>query len=101
MEDGPFPLRLGEYSETWHTKKFKKIAYATKLHQAQQENARIKHVNTEQEDMYWKLKVENEKLKATATGWRPLLEKVLVMNEMWGDLPGEFIKEIKTFLYGE
>jgi hypothetical protein len=29
---------------------------------------------------------------------KKLLEKVLVMNEMWGDLPGEFINEVKTFL---
>lgn len=30
-----------------------------------------------------------------------LLNEVLVMNEAWGDLPGEFINKVKTFLYGE
>ena len=54
--------------------------YATKLHQLQQ---------------------ENEKMKAMAIQWRPLLEEVLVMNEAWGDLPGGFIDKIKKFLYGE
>lgn len=55
-------------------------AYAIKLHQAQQENA---------------------KLKAMAEGWRPLLEEVLSKHNT-GKLPDHHIYEkIKKFLYGE
>lgn len=32
---------------------------------------------------------------------KQLLHEVLVMNEMWGDLPGEFINKVKTFLDGK
>lgn len=106
-------------------------AYATKLHQAEQENTELRRWKIEAAELLTKIhsyahkhleiklgesivdfviarakerdefKSENDKLKQQATGWRPLLEKVLVMNEMWGDLPGEFINEVKSFLYGE
>lgn len=54
--------------------------YATKLHQVQQENA---------------------KLKEQATGWRPLLEDVLKYDAAFGELSIELIDKIKKFLYGE
>jgi hypothetical protein len=48
-----------------------------------------------------RLRVENDKLNAMATGWRPLLEKVIHRHE-GGLLPDRILYlEIKTFLYGE
>lgn len=106
-------------------------AYATKLHQVEQENAELRRWKMEAAELLTKihsyahkhleiklgesivdfviarakerdeLKRQNDKMKEQAEGWRPLLEKVLVMNEMWGDLPGEFINEVKKYLYGE
>jgi translation elongation factor EF-Ts len=105
--------------------------YATKLQELQQENAELRRWKMEAAELLTKIhsyahkhleiklgestvefvierakerdefKRQNDKLKEQAEGWRPLLEKVLVMNEMWGDLPGEFINEVKKFLYGE
>lgn len=129
--DAQFPLRLGEYSETWHTKKFKKVDYAAKLHQVEQENEQLRGWKMEAAELLTKihsyahkhleiklgqctvefvigrakerdeLKEENAKLKEQATGWRPLLEEVLSKHES-GLLPDRFIYEkIKTFLYGE
>lgn len=86
--NAPYPLRLGEYSETWHAKKFKKVDYATKLQEA--------------EDKIKELERQNEKLKATANGWRPLLEEV--MNKHGAIIlmhDNDFYEKIKTFLYGE
>lgn len=46
------------------------------------------------------LRRQNDKLKQQATGWRPLLEKVLSKHETGGcDLL--LMERIKTFLYGE
>lgn len=50
------------------------------------------------------LTYDNNRLKGEVEGLRvarDLLHEVLVMNEAWGDLPGEFINKVKTFLYGE
>lgn len=107
--DAQFPLRLGEYSETWHTNKFKKIAYATKLHQANEtikvltyDNNRLKGEVEGLTNAVDELKGENEKLKATATGWRPLLEEVLKLDDLEvAYISEELIEKIKTFLYGE
>ena len=63
-------------------------AYATKLHQA---NETIKE-----------LERQNEKLKATATGWRPLLEDILRDNNNgYIDIDEALCSRIKKFLYGE
>ncbi len=67
-------------------------AYATKLHQVEQENAELRR--------------QNDKMKAMATGWMPLLEEVLRrfsgISEAAGQ-PEDFnlINNIKKFLYGE
>lgn len=70
-------------------------AYATKLHQAETYNGLLKneiqHLNT-----------VIEKLKATATGWRPLLEEVLKLDGLdVAHISEELIEKIKSFLYGE
>lgn len=61
-------------------------AYATKLHKVEQENAELRR--------------QNDKMKAMATGWRPLLEEVL---HDWDSLVFEMqLKDkITKFLYGE
>ncbi len=125
--DAQFPKRLGEYSSTWYTRYFKKIEYATKLHEAQRENDELKrwkleaiefqipiisyahkHLEVCLSDSCSKLvvseldrlRVENEKMKALASGWRPLLEEVLSKHES-GLLPDRFVYDkIKRFLYG-
>lgn len=59
--------------------------YATKLHQ---ENAELRR--------------QNDKMKAMATGWMPLLEEVLSKHGaiiLMHD--SEFHEKIKKFLYGE
>lgn len=76
-------------------------AYATKLQVLEYDNNQLKGELEGYKNAYEELQRQNEKMKGMATGWRPLLEKVLVMNEMWGDLPGEFINEVKKYLYGE
>lgn len=49
-----------------------------------------------------RLRVENEKLKAMSTGWRPLLEEVLRLDgQDIAYISEELIEKIKTFLYGE
>jgi hypothetical protein len=99
--DGPFPLRLGEYSETWHTKKFKKAAYATKLKVLDYDNNQLKGELEGYKKACEELQRQNEKMKAMATGWRPLLEKVIQRHE-GGLLPDRILYlEIKKFLYGE
>jgi hypothetical protein len=90
--------------------------YATKLHQVEQENTQLKQWKKEQL-LVWgplydyglnsgELKVGGsipafilERCKQFDQACA-LLTEVLVMNEMWGDLPGEFIEKVKTFLDG-
>lgn len=61
--------------------------YATKLHQVEKERDELLR--------------QNDKMKAMATGWRPLLEKVIHRHE-GGLLPDRILYlEIKKFLYGE
>lgn len=62
-------------------------AYATQLHQLQQENA--------------KLRRQNDKLKEQATGWRPLLEDVLREDRRFGSVSKSTIDKLTKFLYGE
>lgn len=67
-------------------------AYATKLHQVEQENAELRR--------------QNEKMKAMATGWRPLLEEALRRFSGISEAGGQpedlnLINKIKKFLYGE
>jgi hypothetical protein len=91
--------------------------YAKKLHQADQEIAQLKQWKKEATELlnpileYGQSKeagiplggnitsVVLERCKQVDTA-RTLLTEVLVMNEMWGDLPGEFINKVKTFLDG-
>lgn len=61
--------------------------YATKLHQAEQENAELRR--------------QNEKMKAMATGWRPLLEEVLREDKAFGTVSNPTIKKITKYMYGE
>lgn len=72
-------------------------AYAIKLKEAQQEieslTNQLKKQNEVQVEKIRTLREEHEKASN-------LLNEVLVMNEMWGDLPGEFITKVKTFLDG-
>lgn len=103
------------------------VAYAAKLHQANEtikvltyDNNRLKE---EVEGLTrWKeeakeiinpiweyadtLKVplgasKTEAVIKHANEAKKLLHEVLVMNEAWGDLPGEFINKVNKFLYGE
>ena len=76
-------------------------AQLEKIHQLQQENDRLKEVNQEQADMYWKVVAQNDKLKQQATGWWPLLEEVLKNDAAFGKLPVKLIDKIKKYLYGE
>lgn len=74
---------IGYYALNWEAGA---TAYATQLHQAQQENTELRR--------------QNDKMKEMAEGWRPLLEEVLSES---GDQPLriELIDKIKKFLYGE
>lgn len=106
-------------------------SYAIKLHQAEQENTELRRWKIEAAELLTKIhsyahkhleiklgesivdfviarakerdefKSENDKLKATATGWRPLLEEVLKHDAAFGELSIEIIDKIKKFLYGE
>jgi hypothetical protein len=73
-------------------------AYATKAFQAQQEieslTNQLKKQNEVQVENMKVMRAESEKASA-------LLHEVLVMNEMWGDLPGEYINKIKQYLDGK
>jgi hypothetical protein len=88
-------------------------SYATKRLQDQQEIAELKHWKEEAKaiinpiwDYADTLKVPFGKSKTEAVVQhvkeaKALLHEVLVMNEAWGDLPGEFINKVNKFLYGE
>lgn len=99
-------------------------AYASKLHQVEQENAELKRWKKEQIALFdplydygmssKEIKLgesivtfilnkcrEYDKLKQQATGWRPLLEEVLKHDAAFGELSIEMIDKIKKFLYGE
>lgn len=90
--------------------------YATKLHQAEQEIAQLKrwkmeaveligpihayvHKNIEKSLGQCSVKLVLDRCKMYEQA-RTLLTDVLVVNEMWGDLPGTFIEKVKTFLDG-
>jgi hypothetical protein len=85
--------------------------YATNLLQAQQENESLKRWKQEAIQILnpiWdfadnRINVPLGESKTDAVlnhinGAHALLREVLEMNEMWGDLPGEFINKVKTFL---
>lgn len=88
-------------------------AYATQLHQLQQENESLtnqlkKYSNVSNENMKLlrqeneELRRQNDKLKEQATGWRPLLEDVLRDNRNgYIDIDEALCSRIKKFLYGE
>lgn len=106
-------------------------AYATKLHQVEQENADLRRWKIEAAELLTKihayahkhleiklgesivdfviarakerdeLKHQNDKLKQQATGWRPLLEEVLKEDKTFGTISNPTIKKITKFLYGE
>jgi len=121
LPDAQFPKRLGEHSNTWYTRYFKKIEYATKLHQAEQEIEELKrwkmdaietqlvpigaycheYLEVGLDDNHSLLVIaELERFKQENEKAGGLLREVLIMNEMWGDLPSEFITKVKTFLDG-
>lgn len=76
-------------------------AYATKLLQADKANGSLEETNRGLVEQNKELQRQNDKMKAMATGWRPLLEKVIHRHE-GGLLPDRILYlEIKTFLYGE
>lgn len=85
------------------------VAYATKLHQANEtikvleyDNNKLKGQVEGLTSAVEELKGENQKLKATATGWRPLLEDILRDNNNgYIDIDEALCSRIKTFLYGE
>lgn len=62
-------------------------AYAIRLHQVEQENAELRR--------------QNDKMKQEATGWRPLLEKVLREDAVLCTVSIPTLEKIKKFLYGE
>jgi hypothetical protein len=75
--------------------------YATKLLQADKANGSLEETNRGLVEQNKELQRQNDKMKAMATGWRPLLEKVIHRHE-GGLLPDRILYlEIKTFLYGE
>jgi hypothetical protein len=91
--------------------------FAEKLHQANQEIAELKQWKSEAAILlnpileYGQSKEAGVPLGESITSVllerckqaqvaNALLTEVLVMNEMWGDLPGEFINKVKTFLDG-
>lgn len=107
-------------------------AYATKLHEVQQENEQLGRWKMEAAELLTKinsyahkhleiklgqcaiefviaqakerdeLKQENEKMKAMAEGWRPLLEDILREENLgFIDLNEMLTERIKRFLYGE
>lgn len=87
--DAQFPKRLGEHSRTWHTHLFKKIAYATKLHEHEQMAERrtidtMKRYHECRDELYIA---------------KDLLLAVYEKRET-GLLP-EHIQKIKSFLYDE
>jgi hypothetical protein len=105
--------------------------YAIKLHEAQQENEQLRRWKTEAAELLTKinsyahkhleiklgqcavdfviaqakerdeLKQENERLKAIANLWRPLMEEAIRQDSLYGHVPVETINKIKRFLYGE
>jgi hypothetical protein len=111
--------------------KMEVTAYAIRLHEAQQENEQLRRWKMEAVELLTKinsyahkhleiklgecavefviaqakerdeLKQENEKMKAMAIGWRPLLEEVEREDRIYGHVSGGLINKIKRFLYGE
>lgn len=87
-------------------------AYTTKLHQCDTANKELEEKNRGLEEKIKELeahyendmKVNNQVIASMREEFflaKDLLNEVLVLNEAWGDLPGEFITKVKTFLYGE
>lgn len=103
--------------DNWWAYKKGAIKYATTSYQAQREIEQLKRWKAEASELlnpildYGQSKeaaiplgesittVVLERCKQAKVA-SDLLTEVLVMNEMWGDLPGEFIKKVKTFLDG-
>jgi hypothetical protein len=88
-------------------------AYANKLQEVQQEIIRLNNWQQEAKQILnpiWEyagtINVPLGQIKTDAVikhvkEAKDLLHEVLVMNEAWGDLPGEFINKVNKFLYGE
>jgi hypothetical protein len=79
--DGEWPLRLGEHSDTWHTKKFKKVEYANKLLQAQQEieslTNQLKKQNEVQVENMKVMRAESEKAYDELKRWKEEAKELL------------------------